>query len=118
MDELVWGVLCCTGFVALLVFAASPVFALSLVALFFMGMFQSIFTISIQTALQLRVPDELRGRVMGVYTLAVGMTISYAVERSGGLVERRGTISRIDQRFIWISGWLLLPRRSAQHPRA
>ena len=56
--------------VAVLVFAASPLFAMSLVALFFMGLFQSIFTISIQTALQMRVPDELRGRVMGVY----GMT--------------------------------------------
>jgi MFS family permease len=54
----------------LLVFAASTLYPLSLVALFFVGLFNSVYTISIQTTLQMRVPDELRGRVMGIY----GMT--------------------------------------------
>ena len=56
--------------VALLLFASSTVFLLSLLAIAFVGMFHQIYMVAVQTTLQMRVPDELRGRVMGVY----GMT--------------------------------------------
>jgi len=54
----------------LVLFALSTMYPLSAAAMFCMGAFSSIYTITLQTTLQLRVPDELRGRVMGVY----GMT--------------------------------------------
>ena len=57
----------------LILFAVSPVFLLSLAALALMGAFNSLYTITIQTLLQMRVPDELRGRVMGVYGMTWNM---------------------------------------------
>lgn len=53
------------GFIIL--FANSTFFPLSLVALFLMGAAGSVYMITVQTTLQMRVPDELRGRVMGIY---------------------------------------------------
>jgi MFS family permease len=53
------------GFIIL--FALSTFFPLSLVALFLMGAAGSIYMITLQTSLQMRVPDDLRGRVMGIY---------------------------------------------------
>ena len=54
----------------LIFFATSTLLPLSLVALFLMGLSLQLYTITLQSTLQMRVPDELRGRVMGVY----GMT--------------------------------------------
>lgn len=54
----------------IMLFAVSSVYLLSATAMFFLGVFSSVYMITMQTTLQLRVPDELRGRVMGVY----GMT--------------------------------------------
>jgi predicted MFS family arabinose efflux permease len=56
--------------VTLLFFAVSETYVLSLAAIFLMGAAGTLFMTTVQTTLQLRVPDELRGRVMGVY----GMT--------------------------------------------
>lgn len=53
------------GFIIL--FAFSTYFPLSLLAVFLMGAAGSIYMITVQTSLQMRVPDELRGRVMGIY---------------------------------------------------
>jgi MFS family permease len=53
------------GFIIL--FAFSTYFPLSLLAVFLMGAAGSIYMITVQTTLQMRVPDELRGRVMGIY---------------------------------------------------
>jgi MFS family permease len=50
----------------------SPMFFVSTALMFFAGTFNSMFLISSMTVLQLRVPVELRGRVMGIY----GMTFS------------------------------------------
>ena len=54
----------------LIVFGTSSFVPLSFAAIFLMGASGSIYMISLQSTLQLRVPDELRGRVMGIY----GMT--------------------------------------------
>lgn len=54
----------------LILFALSTFYPLSLVIMFFTGAFSSVYMITLQTTLQLRVPDELRGRVMGIF----GMT--------------------------------------------
>ena len=47
-------------------------FALALGILFFVGIFNSIYMVSIMSSLQIMVPDRMRGRVMGFY----GMTWS------------------------------------------
>jgi sugar phosphate permease len=60
-----------TAYGALLIlFALCTFYPLSLVLMFFTGGFSSVYMITLQTTLQMRVPDELRGRVMGVF----GMT--------------------------------------------
>jgi MFS family permease len=64
------------GFCAmLLLFAQSHVYWLSAAALAGAGFFMIIFFATANTAVQTRVPDELRGRVMGIYSLAfLGLT--------------------------------------------
>ena len=54
-------------------------FWLAMVLMFAIGVFNTMFTTSSQTALQLMVPDEIRGRVMGFY----GMT--YNIRPLGGM---------------------------------
>ena len=51
-------------------FAASPVYAVALLLIYAAALFNSIFLIASMTALQMRVPDELRGRVMGIHAIA------------------------------------------------
>ncbi len=47
-------------------------FALALALMFAIGLFNSAYNISVQSSLQMMVPDSIRGRVMGFY----GMTWS------------------------------------------
>src|SRR5205085_124172 len=61
-----------TGFgVATLVFGLSKSYALSVVALFFTGAFDSISVVIRQTLLQAIPPDHLRGRVQAVNSIFV-----------------------------------------------
>jgi predicted MFS family arabinose efflux permease len=61
--------------IMLCVFALSRVYWLSATALMGSGFFMIIFFATANTAVQTRVPDELRGRVMGIYSLAfIGLT--------------------------------------------
>src|SRR5439155_6541158 len=57
----------------LIFFSLSRLYVLSLGALFVMGAFNQVYMISIQTTLQLRVPDHLRGRVMGIFSMTYNM---------------------------------------------
>ena len=84
----------------IMLFAASPHYNLSIGLAVMAGFFNSIFMISSMSVLQLTVPDELRGRVMGIYTITfsligvgaflAGAVASFAGVRvaigSGGLV--------------------------------
>ena len=45
----------------------------TLVLMFILNAFNQIYMISVQTALQLRVPDDLRGRVMGIWSMTYNM---------------------------------------------
>jgi MFS family permease len=61
--------------IMLAVFALSHAYWLSAVALAGSGFFMIIFFATANTAVQTHVPDELRGRVMGIYALAfLGLT--------------------------------------------
>ena len=65
--------------VFVLIFAISTNIWLSLGSLFLSGIFNSLTMITNQTILQTVVPDELRGRVMGVFSL------TYSLIPLGGL---------------------------------
>jgi len=60
--------------------AALGWYPLALLTVFLVSLFSSVFMISSMTALQLEVPDALRGRVMGIHT------ITYSLMPLGGLV--------------------------------
>ena len=66
-------------FVAL--FATSPVLSIGLALLLLVGLTQSVFNVALQSALQYMVPNEFRGRVMGIW----GMTHT-AIQPLGQLV--------------------------------
>ena len=44
-------------------------FYLALVFIFTLGVFQSVYMISVTSSLQIMVPDRMRGRVMGIYAM-------------------------------------------------
>jgi MFS transporter, DHA1 family, staphyloferrin A biosynthesis exporter len=58
---------------ALVLFSLSRSFVLSLLLLVLVGAMQLTYTTTNQTLLQLTIPDELRGRVMGIYMLNQGL---------------------------------------------
>jgi MFS family permease len=53
----------------LIAFGLSPLFPISLVLLLFLGLAYSFYSIMATSEVQMRVPDELRGRVMSIYSL-------------------------------------------------
>ena len=54
-------------------------FTLALICVFFIGLFSSIYMLSAISTIQLNVPGNLRGRIMGIYT------ITYSIVSLGGL---------------------------------
>ncbi|HZP25668.1 MAG TPA: MFS transporter [Dehalococcoidia bacterium] len=53
----------------LMAFGLSPLFPISLVLLLFLGLAYAFYSIMATSEIQMRVPDELRGRVMSIYSL-------------------------------------------------
>ncbi len=61
------------GFGAFIIlFGLSPWYPLSLAMVLMAGVCNSIYLTSVMTTLQMQVPDVLRGRVMGIYTICYG----------------------------------------------
>jgi MFS family permease len=54
---------------AVIAFAFSPTFYVAIAFLFIGGLANTIFFVVAMTVLQLRVPEQMRGRVMGIYTI-------------------------------------------------
>ena len=73
-------------------FAFAPTFNIALALLFLSGVVNTIFFIVAMTVLQLRVPEQMRGRVMGIYT------ITFALIPLGGMVGG-GIASIYDERI-------------------
>ena len=73
--------------VACLSMAFVSQFWLASVVLFVMGFSQIIFTTSINTTLQLLAPDELRGRVMSLYTLVFAGVAPFGSFLMGSITE-------------------------------
>ena len=69
--------------IAMIVFGASKLFALSIFALFVAGIFDGISMVIRQTILQLKTPDEMRGRVGAVNSMFVGSSNELGALESG-----------------------------------
>jgi MFS family permease len=82
-------------------FAFAPSYPMALVTIYFVGIANSVFLISSMTALQLRVPAPLRGRVMGIYT------ITFSLIPLGGMLG--GVVAEVlDERWaVTISALIL-----------
>jgi MFS family permease len=75
---------------ALLVFSASRVYPLSLVALFVAGYCQISFVATANNRIQTITPDHLRGRVMGLYAQALIGVGPIGSTQAGALASWRG----------------------------
>ena len=79
--------LACTTLVLL---SAVRVFSLAAVLLFLTGLFGLVLVASCNTAMQLSAPDELRGRVMSLYTLVWGGVFPIGAFLVGSVSEKWG----------------------------
>lgn len=69
--------------VAMIVFGASKIFMVSVIALFIAGVFDGVSMVIRQTILQLKTPDEMRGRVGSVNSMFVGSSNELGALESG-----------------------------------
>ena len=61
-------------------------YALAVGLMFAVGLFNSAYNISVQSSLQMMGPDEIRGRVMGFYTMTHSISPLGALQ-AGGLAK-------------------------------
>jgi MFS family permease len=69
--------------VTMIIFGASKVLWLSVIALFISGVFDGISMVIRQTILQLKTPDDMRGRVGAVNSMFVGSSNELGALESG-----------------------------------
>ncbi|WP_298531975.1 MFS transporter [uncultured Algibacter sp.] len=69
--------------IAMIIFGASKLFWLSVVALFVAGIFDGVSMVIRQTILQLKTPDDMRGRVGAVNSMFVGSSNELGALESG-----------------------------------
>lgn len=80
---------------SMIVFGISKNFALSLLALFMSGMLDGISVIIRQTILQLKTPDDMRGRVASVSSMFVGSSNELGAFESGVTARLMGTVASV-----------------------
>jgi MFS family permease len=110
---------------SLIVLALSGSFAVSLVAMFFAGFGAIGMAVTANTSIQLLVPDQLRGRVMSVYTttfagsVPAGGLISGAIASSWGVPASlvAGAVPTLVVGVVAL-GWLRGLRRAERDERA
>ncbi|MFD2566947.1 MFS transporter [Pseudotenacibaculum haliotis] len=81
--------------VSIIVFGISTVFWISLVALFFSGMTDGVSMVIRQTILQLKTPDDMRGRVSSVNSMFVGSSNELGAFESGFTAKLMGTVTAV-----------------------
>lgn len=81
--------------VCIIVFGLSSIFWVSLVALFFSGVFDGVSMVIRQTILQLKTPDEMRGRVASVNSMFVGSSNELGAFESGLTAKLMGTVTAV-----------------------
>lgn len=83
---------------ALAAFALTPIFWIGVALLVIVGISSTVFTTMIATAIQLRVPGQLRGRVISLYTItliglpSLGALGVASIARSLGAEQRAGWV--------------------------
>ena len=84
----------CFG-ISIIVFGVSSIFYLSLFALFIYGLTDGISMIIRQTILQLKTPDEVRGRVASVNSIFIGSSNELGAFESGLTAKLMGTVPAV-----------------------
>lgn len=102
---------------ALLAFALTRQFAVALVLLFLAGFFELSFSSLAQTLVQLHAPEEIRGRVLGLFGMASaglrtfsGLTVGLA----GSLSNIHVSLACSALAFLGATAWQLLALRRAE----
>lgn len=90
---LLWAV---AGFgAAIITFGLSPWFWLSLIALFFTGVFDNVSVVVRQSLVQLLTPDSLRGRVTAVNQIFIGSSNEIGTMRAGLMAAVVGPVGAV-----------------------
>ena len=84
----------CFG-ISIIVFGVSDIFWLSVFALFMYGLTDGVSMIIRQTILQLKTPDEFRGRVASVNSIFVGSSNELGAFESGATAKLMGTVPAV-----------------------
>lgn len=81
--------------ICIIIFGLSSIFWVSLVALFFSGVTDGVSMVIRQTILQLKTPDEMRGRVASVNSMFVGSSNELGAFESGLTAKLMGTVTAV-----------------------
>lgn len=81
--------------ISIIVFGYSEWFWLSLIALFCSGVFDGVSVVIRQTILQLKTPDNMRGRVASVNSMFVGSSNELGAFESGVAAKLLGTVNAV-----------------------
>ena len=81
--------------ICMIVFGLSTVFWVSLAALFLSGVADGVSVVIRQTILQLRTPDDMRGRVSAVNSMFVGSSNELGAFESGLTARLMGTVPAV-----------------------
>jgi MFS family permease len=103
--------------VTMLVFAAAPVYAVSLLALFFSGVFLIGFTSMAQAIVQLEAPVESRGRLIGLFNTSLnGLRVGsgFTVGFLGAVIGIQWSLGLSAAMLLAIVGVLALKLRRAE----
>ena len=81
--------------ICIIVFGVSTTFWISIVALFFSGVTDGVSMVIRQTILQLKTPDNMRGRVASVNSMFVGSSNELGAFESGLTAKLMGTVTAV-----------------------
>ena len=81
--------------ICIIVFGLSTTFWVSVVALFFSGVTDGVSMVIRQTILQLKTPDNMRGRVSSVNSMFVGSSNELGAFESGFTAKLMGTVTAV-----------------------
>ena len=81
--------------ICIIIFGISSIFWISIVALFFSGVTDGVSMVIRQTILQLKTPDNMRGRVASVNSMFVGSSNELGAFESGLTAKLMGTVTAV-----------------------
>ena len=81
--------------ICIIVFGLSKWFWVSVIAMFFSGIFDGVSVVIRNTILQLHTPDDMRGRVASVNSIFVGSSNELGAFESGLTAKLMGTVTAV-----------------------